>query len=639
MTNNQITENLTAVALSVTTDRRRLPYLDWWVSGLDGLVLLLLMQGDCNKGRLGRLTDGTAWRSISQSGSTTDYPSTDTTVESVMYHGNTCVRMNKNATPGAERLPAALFKEILCQERLAHYSHSTLAYKRGSKDKMEGTCSPQIALPLDYVYCPIPTKDFTCLYTKPGQALLHLVNECLVIKRVPLQDLNNLVISLPKPLKDPMALTNPYDKNQDFPDNRDGGYFDKGKMYANDVAVFFESESDLHAGLITLTAWINRWRTLQVGHSKCAILRFGIPQEQDRIDYWKQFADPSLLEVAPVGDQFILLDGPVYVQRSYVYLGITVDDSLGCGYDNECAYAYTLAKKVGQASGQFAGTLLDPSKGIFEKSMLLRTSILSRAVYGGEWLGFHLKRASWVQLELNKALWMIVGLPREEPFANFSIVAWELDIPLVSVLYASLRHRLFCKAPSLHTDSAQILSTSRGTKKHTWSSITKSHIAKVWSLSHNLSSRAPDERVHDWLISKALTERQSLYPFKPEEDWLPGIPCGTQGNGSENQIVQERFSLQAYYWATAFQPLRLTSAYLQGNGSFTKGFHKTALSLEGLHRGTLNLVKIRTGAFFGITGLYLDNLNQYGFVPMAKYLARVLPAYEQNARDWFQITE
>ncbi|CAH7673190.1 hypothetical protein PPACK8108_LOCUS8072 [Phakopsora pachyrhizi] len=116
MTNNQITENPTAFALSATADGRRFSLrgrgalillsssaravCPTWTGGLQQRVYpvhstdLGLPEEGVNHPRriqLGRLTDGTAWRSISHSGSTTDYPSTDITLESVQHHGSSIV--------------------------------------------------------------------------------------------------------------------------------------------------------------------------------------------------------------------------------------------------------------------------------------------------------------------------------------------------------------------------------------------------------------------------------------------------------------------------------------------------------------------------------------------------------------------
>ncbi|PLW47605.1 hypothetical protein PCANC_18688 [Puccinia coronata f. sp. avenae] len=155
-------------------------------------------------------------------------------------------------------------------------------------------------------------------------------------------------------------------------------FIDKGKLYADDAAAFFETPEELQKGCDIISEWVNKWQTLKVGHDKCAVVMYGNKHPEEREKFLQTYGNPS--------------DFPM----SRIPIGHT----LGIGYFEEAAFARLTAKK---------------------------TYILSTALYGGEWIGMNKSRTNLIQKEVNRAIQLCLGVSKGTwSKMNQAAASWEL---------------------------------------------------------------------------------------------------------------------------------------------------------------------------------------------------------------------
>lgn len=387
-------------------------------------------------------------------------------------------------------------------------------------------------------------------------------------------------------------------------------YYDKGKLYADDAAAFFDTIEDAQRGCDIITQWVEKWQTLKVGHAKCAIVMFGEKDEEKRQNFLNKYGDPNNYP-HPEKEHFKLTSGKVYAQASYVYLGIPIGQTLGIGYDEELTYAKNVAKKVRQKIGQYSSLFKDKSKTIAEKSFLLKTYVLSIALYGGEWIGMNQARTSIIQKEINKGLYAIMGLPWKTKDVDPIRLSWELSIPTRAVACASARHRIHAKSASMMTDASDILlGKYQIGKAKTWGSITRAETGKAVAalqrsieIHHkNRSGEELEENEEDKkkpilipiMIIEGLKAQHAAYPKKIPKTW---VTINREKDASQ-QIKEERLAVQAYQWAKEMAASQdkyqhKASDYEYSKFGLTRNFLKTTLYQPHLKKGILMLVKAR----------------------------------------------
>lgn len=378
-------------------------------------------------------------------------------------------------------------------------------------------------------------------------------------------------------------------------DDKGDIYEDKGKLYADDAAAFFESIEDLERGLKIITKWVNKWQTLKIGHAKCAVVMYGEKDEKLRKQFLDQYG-------APDGEReeqkfFSLTDGKVYAQSSYVYLGIPIGDSLGIGYEEERKYAITVAEKVRQKVGQFTCFLKDNEKSITEKVFLIKTYIMSAALYGGEWFGMNKERTNPIQSEINRAIKMALGMPRNSHDINMSKVSWELGIPTVEVACAKARYRIHAKSGALRTDAADILLAHKleGRLK-TWSTNTCAVTKKAL-----IAMNAPPSDSENAFIPNRMAVRMvQLNDNKSNKPAQKGWVNITMDKNDPLTIKKERCDLQSYLWTKSLEcPDKIgdNKAYLNGERGYTRNFKKVAHFYPADTSAILALTRARLGLF------------------------------------------
>jgi hypothetical protein len=373
-------------------------------------------------------------------------------------------------------------------------------------------------------------------------------------------------------------------------------FTDKGKLYADDAAAFFDSIEELEQGCRIISEWVIKWQTLKVGHAKCAVVMYGEKDLEKRELFYKTYGAPTPLDGNVEKRHFSLTDGKVYAERSYVYLGIPIGDSLGIDYDEEFIYARSVAQKVKERVGQFTCFLTDKRKPITEKVFLIKTYIFPTALYGGEWFGMNKARTAPIQEQINRALRMVLEIPRKRRNVNFARISWELGIPTVEVACATARHRIFAKAGELKTDARIILTdTHKAGTKQTWSAITHSVVSKATAKITKMTSKSEDiegPKLEPSMIESLLIQ-EKLYKKK-----LP------------DHIKEERRHLQLLLWHEDFFSKDFEDEhydYTLGEKCTTRHFKKAELYYPELRAGVLALTKARLGLFPSGEQAYIEN--------------------------------
>ncbi|KAI7936223.1 hypothetical protein MJO29_015526 [Puccinia striiformis f. sp. tritici] len=371
-------------------------------------------------------------------------------------------------------------------------------------------------------------------------------------------------------------------------------YVDKGKLYADDAAAFFDSPEELQKGCELISEWVEKWQTLKVGHEKCAVVMYGNKDPEERQKFLDTYGNPSDHPKSRLS--FQLTDGKVFAQNSYVYLGIPIGHTLGIGYDEEIAFARLTAKKVRMRVGQFACLLKDKNTALYVKTSLIKTYIISTALYGGEWIGMNKTRTRIIQKEVDRAVQMCLQVNKKTwSRMNQANAYWELGIPLISVACAQARHRILAKSGELLTDAKHIFAGKhQGSKKKTWASVTRAEVGKALAHVAEGKSTRPND-----MITEGVAHRALKYPKEVGASWI-------DNNFEVNKvkkIKQERLAVVATLWQTAMDGAvdnkfddRCNTYGLNKTGH-TREFIKTALFYPELKQETLFLVKLRLTAF------------------------------------------
>ncbi|KNZ54459.1 hypothetical protein VP01_293g1, partial [Puccinia sorghi] len=257
----------------------------------------------------------------------------------------------------------------------------------------------------------------------------------------------------------------------------------------------------------------------------------------------------------------------------YVYLGIPLGHTLGIGYEEESALASLTAKKVRMRVGQFSCLLKDKNTPLYVKTSIIKTYILSTALYGGEWIGMNKSRTDQIQ----KETWSKM---------NQAAASWELSIPLISVACAQARHRILAKSGELLTDAKPIFAgKEQGSKKKTWSSITRAKIGKALAK-----------------VARGTVYRDKKYSKKIAKTWIDN----NGASDSVDAIKQERTAVVATLWHAAMDDGTLgdEGGYSRRQMGNSRDFIKTALYYPELREEIRVLVKFRLNIYPTYEELY-----------------------------------
>jgi hypothetical protein len=250
--------------------------------------------------------------------------------------------------------------------------------------------------------------------------------------------------------------------------------------------------------------------------------------------------------------------------------------------------------------------LSDPRRTLAEKSFLIKTYILSAALYGGEWIGMNQTRTSLIQHEIDKALFLAIGAPRNCKTICPVRLSWELGVPSVAAACAAARYRIHAKSASMLTDASDILChQGQGGKKKTWASITRAEAAKAYATvfpkpnevsANDTANSTKKELVIPSMIIDGLTAQAIAYPKIIPKTWVTA-----HGNDDcPGKIANEVLAVKAYQWAKEFTQNKLVGPicqmdYEKHEYGLTRNFQKAALRYPHLKDGVLLLVKARLG--------------------------------------------
>ncbi|KNZ44926.1 hypothetical protein VP01_8680g1, partial [Puccinia sorghi] len=129
---------------------------------------------------------------------------------------------------------------------------------------------------------------------------------------------------------------------------------------------------------------------------------------------------------------------------------------------------------------------------------------------------------------------------------NQTSSSWEVSIPLISVACAQAQHRILAKSGELLTDAKPIFAgKEKGSKKKTWSSITRSEIGKALAKVARGTVYRTD--AVPFMITEGLRCWDEKYPKTIEKTWIDN-----NGSSDSNDVIkQERTVVVAMLWHAA----------------------------------------------------------------------------------------
>jgi hypothetical protein len=288
--------------------------------------------------------------------------------------------------------------------------------------------------------------------------------------------------------------------------------------------------------------------------------------------------------------------------------------------------------------------LQDKKRTIAEKAFLIKTYVLSAALYGGEWFGMNQTQTSLIQKEVDKALFLAIGAGRGCKTICPVRLSWELGVPSVAAACAAARYRIYSKSASMNTDASEILnSRTQGGKKKTWASITQAEtgkaIAAVWQKNNQINpSTNPEDESKDLaippMVIKGLKAQAQEYPKKIPKTWTD-----IHGNDDAAGTIQnEMIAVKAYQWAKEMTQHKLQGPisqmdYEKYEYGLTRNFHKAALRYPYLKDGVLTLLKARLGVLPLASSAYEARENTNSLSATAQALGKsACPLCKQTRR-------
>jgi len=209
-----------------------------------------------------------------------------------------------------------------------------------------------------------------------------------------------------------------------------------GLLYADDMAGMEDSVRTMKDFLLKLESWCRMW-WMELGVNKCGVM------------LWTK--DPETISEYQ-STTFNLQNGTIPKVDSYKYLGITVDKSLPYSRaqvvgerTNESTYVAQLAQKGLNTLHQLRPVLIDRKAPMILKTMLIKTFLIPKMMYGGEWLGFRQLNSLPLQRVVNIAAHWCVGLKGNSNITDSQTLCTELGIPTIEEIFARARTRIYLK--------------------------------------------------------------------------------------------------------------------------------------------------------------------------------------------------
>ncbi|KAH9251903.1 hypothetical protein BASA81_010223 [Batrachochytrium salamandrivorans] len=185
----------------------------------------------------------------------------------------------------------------------------------------------------------------------------------------------------------------------------------RGLMYADDVAVFADSEQSLLAASTAIEQWANRWE-MQFGVAKCGIISFTghlAPRLDNPLD--------------------IRLHGQLVSRvESYKYLGVLIDSKL-----DHSAWLKQKRSALKHTISAFHPVLANHQLTVNYRSHIFSAVVMGKAYYGLELVGGNKSHLAPLQTTINKGIRLFTGarlstaigpLLVETGIGSFSLAHW-----------------------------------------------------------------------------------------------------------------------------------------------------------------------------------------------------------------------
>ncbi|KAH9266979.1 hypothetical protein BASA84_000862 [Batrachochytrium salamandrivorans] len=161
----------------------------------------------------------------------------------------------------------------------------------------------------------------------------------------------------------------------------------RGLMYADDVAVFADSEQSLLAASIAIEQWANRWE-MQFGVAKCGIISFTghlAPRLDNPLD--------------------IRLHGQLVSRvESYKYLGVLIDSKL-----DHSAWLKQKRSALEHTISALHPVLANHQLTVNYRSRIFSAVVMGKAYYGLELVGGNKSHLAPLQTTINKGIRLLTG--------------------------------------------------------------------------------------------------------------------------------------------------------------------------------------------------------------------------------------
>jgi exonuclease III/predicted negative regulator of RcsB-dependent stress response len=212
----------------------------------------------------------------------------------------------------------------------------------------------------------------------------------------------------------------------------------EGLMYADDVIALEDSVENAKTVCENLEQWAQKWG-MELGISKCGVICWSTDEE-----------------IRKAHEETTYMAGNAEIPKvdKYKYLGIWVDERLVESRGNRDNRSNTLERDFakGQANKGLKALyamkpfLVDRHIPMLLKTHAVRNLIMSKMLYGAEWLGYLTANAEPMEKVLKKAVsWMIGSEGTNTEGIDAFTLCWEMGIPTIEEEIHARRTRLVAK--------------------------------------------------------------------------------------------------------------------------------------------------------------------------------------------------
>lgn len=273
-----------------------------------------------------------------------------------------------------------------------------------------------------------------------------------------------------------------------------------GLLYADDMVSLQESIPQLEEFIRAFSDWCNCY-WMEPSPTKCGIMCWTGDPDVRQAFRATQFKFPGF-------------EGEIPKVDSYKYLGIEVDDTFPYSRTpmagrkvNEETYVSSLVKKGMTTLHQLRPALIDPFCPLALKSLIIRTFLIPKMLYGSEWLGFRQLNSAPIQRVVNTACRWAFGYRGKSNSVDSMSLNVELGIPSIEEEMAAARARLYYKSQQGRSKTwlTRLVQTERNsTRSSSWVFGSRRNLKIL------LRHRNIDKDVEDRPLKETRTEEVTL---------------------------------------------------------------------------------------------------------------------------------